>query len=77
MIRCSAVDKNEVNSGFCVDLVNSEMWIQTAVKLPHNLVFVRKQQVIRPGIFMQVVGEKTLTFWIGTAIKSQTTVCKW
>lgn len=39
-------------------LTNSETWILTAVKLPHDISVCQKKQVIWLGIFKQAVGEK-------------------
>lgn len=53
------------------------MWIQMAVKLPRDIGVCQKTAGNLPGDFYAGCGRKTLTFWIGTSIKSQTTVCKW
>ncbi len=58
-------------------LVNSEMWIRTAIKLPHDLGFGQKTVGNSAGDFYRGGERKTQTSWIRTAIKSPTTPCKW
>ncbi len=58
-------------------LVNSEMWIRTAIKLPHDLGVCQKTVGNSAGDFHGGGERKTQTSWIRTAIKSPTTPCIW
>ncbi len=58
-------------------LVNSEMWIRTAIKLPHDLGVCQKTVGNSAGDFHGGGERKTPTSWIRTAIKSPTTPCIW
>ncbi len=58
-------------------LVNSEMWIRTAIKLPHDLGVCQKTVGNSAGDFHGGAERKTPTSWIRTAIKSRTTPCIW
>ncbi len=58
-------------------LVNSEMWIRTAIKLPHDLGVCQKTVGNSAGDFYGGGERKTPTSWIRTAIKSPTTACIW
>ncbi len=58
-------------------LVNSEMWIRTEIKLPHDLGVCQKTVGNSAGDFHGGGERKTPTSWIRTAIKSPTTPCIW
>ncbi len=58
-------------------LVNSEMWIRTAIKLPHDLGVCQKTEGNSAGDFHGGDERKTPTSWTRTAIKSPTTPCIW
>ncbi len=54
-------------------LVNSEMWIRMAIKLPHDLGVCQKTVGNSAGDFYGGDERKTPTSWIRMAIKSPTT----
>ncbi len=58
-------------------LVSSEIWIQSAMKLPQDLVVCQKTVGNLARDFYRCDERKTQTFWIRTALKSPTTPCKW
>ncbi len=57
-------------------LVNSETWIQTAIKLQHDPGVCQKTEGNCAGDFFAGGERKNMTFWIWMVIKSLTTRCK-
>ncbi len=78
-LRCSGVlkkgFKHWILNRFL--LVNSEMWIRTAIKLPHDLGVCQKTVGNSAEDFHGGGERKTPTSWIRTALKSPTTPCIW
>ncbi len=58
-------------------LLNSEMWIRMAIKLPHDLGVCQKTVGNSAGDFHGGGERKTPTSWTRTAIKSPTSPCIW
>ncbi len=58
-------------------LVNSEMWIRTAIKLPQDLGVSQKTLGNLARDFYGGGERKAPTSWIWTALKLPTTPCKW
>ncbi len=69
----------EVQRSFWIGflLVNSEMWIRTAIKLPHDLGVCQKTVGNSARDFYRGGERKTQRSWIRMALKSPTTPCIW
>ncbi len=57
-------------------LVNSETWIQTAIKLQHDPGVCQKTEGNSAGDYYAGHERKNMTLWIRRAIQSLTTLCK-